>query len=92
MPVSLREYQVLLVAGLLLSSRVSVLAISYEEAGMQLSCQKCHFMVDQSILLIIKDHLCMSETILSKIFHPRRYFGCSSSVQCECKTFQVDLI
>ena len=38
MPVSLREYQVLFVAGLLLSSRVSVLAISYEEAGMQLAC------------------------------------------------------
>ena len=49
-------------------------------------------MVDQSINLTIEDHLCMSETILSMILHPRRYFGCSSSVQCECKTFQVDLI
>ena len=91
MTVSLGVYQVLLVAGLLLPSRVGVLAISYEETAVRLAYQKCHFMVDQSIHLSIEDHLCMSEAILSFILPPRRDFRCSSSVQCECKTFQVDL-
>ena len=91
MTVALEVYQFLLVVGLLLSSRVGVLAISYEETAVRLVYQKCHFMVDQSIYLTIEDHLCMSETILSFILPPRRNFKCSSSVQCEFKTFQVDL-